>query len=149
VAVQEGPLPVGEALTWVVRPDCGAVASFFGTVRDHSEGRSGVTALEYETYPEQVEARLRQVAAALRERWPEAGRVVLLHRIGRLEVSEISVLVAVSTPHRAEAFEAARFGIDTVKESVPIWKREFWAGGSDWAECNHELIDLDGRADHP
>ena len=104
-------------------------------MRDFSEGRPGVTALEYEVYPEQAIPRLRQVADAARRQWPMIGRLVLLHRIGRLEVGEISVVVVASTPHRAEAFEAARYCIDTLKHTVPIWKRETWAGGTDWSRA--------------
>jgi molybdopterin synthase catalytic subunit len=125
-------LPVEEAQTWAVRPDCGAVVVFCGTVRDHADGREGVTSLEYEAYDEQVGPRLAAIAADARRRWPGLGRVALLHRVGRLELGEVSVAVVVSAPHRGEAFEAARFAIDTLKETVPIWKRESWSGGSDW-----------------
>lgn len=142
VAVAEEPLPLAEVMTWTVQPGCGAVVTFCGTVRDHSEGRSGVVALEYEAYLEQVEPRLAKVASAARDRWPGVGRLALLHRVGRLEVGEISVIVAVSTPHRAEAFEIGRFCIDTVKESVPIWKRETWAQGSGWARCARDLVEI-------
>lgn len=137
----DGPLALAEVMSWVSRPDCGAVVTFCGTVRDHSEGRQGVTSLEYEAYLEQVEPRLGSVSSAARKRWSEIGRIALLHRIGRLELGEISVVVAVSTPHRAEAFEAARFCIDTIKTSVPIWKRETWSDGTEWAVCSHELVD--------
>jgi molybdopterin synthase catalytic subunit len=140
VAVTSGPLPVAEALTWVVDPGCGAVVSFCGTVRDHSEGRPNVIAVEYEAYTDYVEIRLADVAVAARSRWPGLGRLALLHRVGRLEVGEVSVVVVVSTPHRSEAFAAARFCIDELKESVPIWKHETWAGGSGWAECAHQVV---------
>lgn len=135
------PLPLADVMSWVSRPDCGAFVTFCGTVRDHSEGRPGVTSLEYEAYTEQVEPRLASVASEARDRWPEIGRIALLHRVGRLELGEISVVVAVSTPHRAEAFEAARFCIDAVKTSVPIWKRETWSDGSEWALCSHDLVE--------
>jgi len=118
---------------------------FCGTVRNHSDGRPGVVSLEYEAYLEQVEPRLMAVASTARARWP-VGRLALIHRVGRLEVGEVSVVVAVSTPHRAESFEAARFCIDTVKESVPIWKRETWSEGSDWALCPNELVDVPGTS---
>jgi molybdopterin synthase catalytic subunit len=144
VNVTDQPLPVESALGWAVRPECGAVVTFCGTVRDHSEGRPGVTALEYEVYPEQAVLRLAAVAAARRRRWPALGRLALLHRTGRLEVGEASVLVVASTPHRSEAFEAARYCIDTVKRSVPIWKRETWAGGTHWGQCTHDIEDVSG-----
>jgi molybdopterin synthase catalytic subunit len=149
VSVSEEPLPVADALSWVVVPECGALVVFCGTVRDHSDGRPGIVSLEYEAYLEQVEPRLLAVASATRARWPAVGRMALLHRVGRLGVGEVSVVVAVSTPHRAEAFEAAQFGIDSIKTSVPIWKRETWAGGSDWALCPHEVVEISPLSDGP
>lgn len=141
MAVTEEAIAVGEVVGWIARPSCGALNVFCGTVRDHSEGRDKVVALEYEAYLEQVVPRLNEVGASARTRWPMVDRLAMLHRVGHLEVGEISVVVAVSTPHRAESFEVARFCIDTLKETVPIWKRETWAGGSDWAVCQHDLID--------
>jgi molybdopterin synthase catalytic subunit len=134
---------VDQALQWATLPGCGGIVSFCGTVRDHSDGRPGVTHLEYEAYVEQVVPRLRDVAEAARARWPEIGRLVLLHRVGRLEVGEVSVVVVASTPHRGEAFAAAQFCIDTLKHSVPIWKHETWAGGADWSVCADQMADLD------
>jgi molybdopterin synthase catalytic subunit len=90
--------------------------------------------MTYEAYEEEARRRLADIAAELRRRWPDVERVALLHRVGDLALSEPSVAVVVSAPHRAEAFEAARFGIDTLKETVPIWKREHWDGGSEWSE---------------
>ena len=132
VAVTTGQLPVGEVAAWVPRPSCGAYVLFAGTVRDHAEGRSGVTSLEYEAYTEQAEARMRDIAAEARRQWPELGRIALLHRTGLLALEDVAVVVAVSTPHRAEAFEAGRWCIDTLKSSVPIWKKETWEGGVGW-----------------
>jgi molybdopterin synthase catalytic subunit len=138
-------LLVGAAYDWAVRPDCGAVVVFSGTVRDHAEGRTGVTSLTYEAYEEHVVPRLERLAAELRRRWPEAGRVVLWHRVGELGLGESSVVVAVSAPHRAEAFEAARFGIDALKASAPIWKKESWGDGADegWALGAQEVRPVD------
>lgn len=132
IACTDDPLPISEAMSWVVLPRCGAVVSFVGTVRDHAEGRSDVTEVEYEAYREQVEPKLASVAGSARTRWGDLGRLVLVHRVGRLAVGDASVLVVASTPHRAEAFAAAQYCIDTLKQTVPIWKREHWAGGSDW-----------------
>jgi molybdopterin synthase catalytic subunit len=142
ITVSAAPLAVELALGWVSRPSCGAVVIFCGTVRDFSDGRPGVTSLEYEVYPEQAVTRLEQVAGSTRQQWPVIDRLVLLHRVGCLEVGEVSVVVAASTPHRAEAFDAARYGIDTLKHTVPIWKRETWAGGTDWSVCSHEARDV-------
>lgn len=127
------PLPVGAAHDWVVLPRCGAVVVFTGTTRDHAAGRAGVTELVYEAYDEHVLPRLAAVAGELRARWPALGRIALLHRTGTVRVGEASVVVAVSAPHRAAAFAAARHGIDAVKATVPIWKLERWSGGEDWS----------------
>ncbi len=135
-------LPVAEAAAWAARPDCGAVVTFCGTVRDHSEGRIGVVSLEYELYEEYAVRAMEQVAAAARSRFPGLGRIALIHRVGALSVGETSVVVAVSAPHRSEAFDAARQCIDMIKTSVPVWKRETWAGGSDWSACAHPLADV-------
>jgi len=137
-------LPVEGARVWSERPDCGAVVLFIGTVRNFADGRPAVTALEYEAYEEAVGPRLAAVAAEARRRWPPLGRVALLHRVGRLEVGAASVLVAVSAPHRDEAFAAARYCIDTVKETVPIWKREEWEGGDDWSARSSPVTEVAG-----
>jgi molybdopterin synthase catalytic subunit len=136
-----GPLPVADAYAWAGRPDCGAVVLFSGTARDHSPGREAVSELSYEAYEDQVVPRLAEVAAELRRRWPDAGRLVLLHRVGDVPIGQEAVLVVVAAPHRAEAFEAARFGIDAVKSSVPIWKRERWADGEGWGLEAQHLVD--------
>ncbi len=111
------------------------MVTFAGTVRDHADGRAGVTGLSYEAYEEEATARLSAVAVAARDRWPDVERIALVHRLGDLALSEVSVLVVVSAPHREAAFEAARFCIDTLKETVPIWKREHWSGGSEWSDA--------------
>jgi molybdopterin synthase catalytic subunit len=142
IALTADPLSLEQAATWVTRPDCGAVVVFGGTVRDHAEGRPGVTELEYEAYSAQVEPRLAAIAAQARSRWPDVGRVVLWHRVGILTVTECSVVVATSAGHRGAAFDAARFCIDTLKTTVPIWKRERWAGGEDWGQDAHEIAEI-------
>jgi molybdopterin synthase catalytic subunit len=125
-------LPIAEAYEWAVRADCGAVVLFSGTVRNHAEGREGVDHLTYEAYDEQAPIKMNEIALEVRRRWPSTGAVVLLHRTGRLELGDSSVVVVVSSPHRPEAFEAGRYAIDALKASVPIWKHEVWQGGSDW-----------------
>ena len=131
VGLTSAALPIGAATDWAVRPDCGAVVTFCGTARDHAEGRPGVTELEYEAYEEQVVPRLAAIAAEARRRW-DLGRVALLHRVGPVAVGEAAVVVVASSAHRHEAFSAARFAIDRLKATVPIWKREAWEGGDDW-----------------
>lgn len=141
LSLTEDELPIGAAYEWAVLPGCGAVVLFSGTVRDHAEGRSDVEHLTYEAYEEQTVAVFGRIVEELRVRWPDTGRVALLHRIGRLEIGESSVLVVVSAPHRGAAFDAARYAIDAVKASAPIWKHEVWADGSDWGTGASELID--------
>jgi molybdopterin synthase catalytic subunit len=112
----------------VRRGDCGAVVVFLGTVRDLTGDRVTV-ALDYEAYPGMAEKKLAEIEADTRRRWP-VGAMVLAHRLGRLAVGEVSVAVAVSCPHRGQAFEACRHAIDRLKELVPIWKKENWADGT-------------------
>lgn len=138
------PLPHALALEWVEGERFGAVVGFLGVVRDHAEGRRGVIAVDYEAYEEQVLPRLSDLALAARKRVPDVGRIVLWHRTGRLEVGETSVAVAVSSPHRAEAFDACRYLIDTLKTTVPIWKLEHWEGGADWSPSAHRIEDAAG-----
>jgi molybdopterin synthase catalytic subunit len=132
-------LPVGAVHDWAVRHDCGAVVVFTGTVRDHAEGRDGVTALHYEAYSDAVRPVFERIAAETRKRHPGAARIALLHRTGDLALGEVSVVVAVSSAHRPDAFEAARFAIDALKESAPIWKKESWSGGDDWGTGAKEI----------
>lgn len=139
LAVTPEPLPVEGATAWATTAASGAVVVFLGVVRDHSEGRDGVVGLTYEAYEEEALRRLGAVADECRRRWPVVDRVAMLHRVGDLALSDAAVVVVVSSPHRPEAFEAARFCIDTLKETVPIWKREHWSGGSDWGQCAHDI----------
>ena len=117
------------ALTSAVQsPHCGAVCLFLGTVRDLT-GEDVTAFLEYEAYAPMAEAKLAEIEAEARRRWP-VGDVALVHRVGRLGVGEVAVAVAVSCPHRADAFEACRYAIDTVKELVPIWKKDITPDGA-------------------
>jgi molybdopterin synthase catalytic subunit len=142
VALLPQPLPIADASAWVVRPDCGATVTFTGTARDHAPGRPGVHRLEYEAYEEPAVARMRALLEEMRRRWPTLGRAALLHRTGRVDLGDAAVVVAVSAPHRAEAFEAARFAIDELKRSVPIWKREAWADGESWGLEAQHIVDV-------
>jgi molybdopterin synthase catalytic subunit len=137
----DSELPVAAAYEWAIQSRCGAVVLFSGTIRDHAAGRTGVEHLTYEAYDKQVVPRFLEIGAEIRRRWPDTGRVALLHRLGRIEIGESSVIAVVSAPHRPEAFEAARFGIDALKESAPIWKHEVWADGADWGTGAHDVRD--------
>jgi molybdopterin synthase catalytic subunit len=112
----------------VRRNDCGAVVTFLGTVRELTADRVTV-ALDYEAYPNMAEKKMAEIEQEVRTRWP-IGELMMVHRLGHLELGDISVVVAVSCPHRAQAFEACRYAIDRLKELVPIWKKENWADGT-------------------
>jgi molybdopterin synthase catalytic subunit len=120
--VQFEPLSLDDAASAVADPAAGAVCIFTGTVRDHSDA-GDVTGLSYEAWHELAELRLRALADGILRRWP-VRRVAIVHRVGDLAVGETSVIVAVSSPHRAEAFDACRHGIEQLKQDVPIWKKE-------------------------
>lgn len=131
VVVGPDPIDPSALIVSVSSPNCGAVALFLGTVRDHSEGIEGVTHLEYEAYDDVVEEKMAEIVAEAREKW-DVERVAAVHRVGSLDVGETSVAVAVGSGHRAVAFEAARYIIDELKARVPIWKKEHWPGGAEW-----------------
>ncbi len=133
VRVTDVDLDPGSLLEEVARPDAGASVLFVGTVRDHSEGRDGVTHLVYEAYIEHVEARISEICAEAVDAWPILAAAVE-HRVGTVEVGQPSVAVAVSTGHRDAAFAAGRFLIDELKARAPIWKQENWSGGREWVE---------------
>ncbi|MEO8743764.1 MAG: molybdopterin converting factor subunit 1 [Candidatus Dormiibacterota bacterium] len=116
----------------VAHSSAGAICTFTGVVRDNSRGR-GVTRLDYEAYSEMALAQMRKIGEEIAQQWPEA-RLAMAHRTGKLEIGEASVVVAVSCPHRAEAIAACKWGIDRLKESVPIWKKEYAADGTFWIE---------------
>jgi molybdopterin synthase catalytic subunit len=118
-------------------PGAGAIALFSGIVRDQTGGRR-VKFLEYEAHAPMALAKMREIAAAIRARWPGTLRVALVHRVGRLEIGESSVMIAVSSPHRREAFEACHFAIDTLKETVPVWKKEYFEDGEVWVGLQSE-----------
>ncbi len=128
--VTEDSLSLDTLLGEVSHPGAGAVVLFLGVVRDNNEDRS-VTYLEYEAHEAAAKASMRQIGEQAESRWPGV-RVAAAHRTGRLEIGEASVLVAASAPHRSEAFEAARYMIDTLKAETPIWKKEVFEGGEIW-----------------
>lgn len=138
VRLTECPVSVDECLEAVRREDCGAVVLFLGTVRNQTGGRP-VERLEYTAYERMARTGLEELAAEIQRRF-EVGEVALWHRTGALGPGEISVVVAVSSGHRPQAFEAARWAIDTLKETIPLWKKEVGEGGAVWIE---------GDARHP
>ena len=147
VSLDVHPLSVADAAQWVTQAGCGAIVTFSGTTRDHSiapdgSGRTGVQRLEYEAYEQPAVDRMARIAAAVWVRWPDTGRVWIAHRLGAVDTSQTSVVVAVSAPHRGEAFAAARFAIDQVKATVPIWKREYWHDGQAWASDATDIAEI-------
>lgn len=135
------------ALENEVRTDAdGAVIVFRGVARRHSRGRD-VVHLEYEAYPEMAEKVMAQIAGEIKTRWPVTA-VAMVHRTGVLEIGQASVVIAVSAPHRGEAFEAAQYAIDRLKQIVPIWKKEVWSDGSQWIGWENEAHQGAGVGDH-
>ena len=123
------PLPLVRPLR---APEDGAIVTFDGFVRNQSHDRATLY-LDYEAYESMALGKMREIAADLHEKYP-IDRVLIVHRLGRLEIGETSVFIAVSAPHRAAAFDACRFAVDTLKRTVPIWKKEYFEDGAVWAD---------------
>ncbi len=154
IQLTHDPIDAQSVLQQIESDEAGAVVLFLGTTRGVTDGRE-TASLDYECYPEMAEKKLAELEATARQRWPVLGCVVV-HRLGHLEVREASVAVAVSTAHREAAFEAGKWLIDTIKEEVPIWKRENWAAGtSEWVHPGVEsppsemTSPADGNAGEP
>jgi molybdopterin synthase catalytic subunit/molybdopterin converting factor small subunit len=130
--ISDSALDESEVARRVMDDDAGGLVTFVGAVRDHSRGHS-IKFLEYEAYPEMAEREMQKIADEAAERWPGT-RVAIAHRIGHLEIGDASVVIAASSPHRAAAFEACRFAIDTLKQTVPIWKKEVATDGEYWVD---------------
>jgi molybdopterin synthase catalytic subunit/molybdopterin converting factor small subunit len=130
--ISDRPLDERAVAERVVGPDTGGVVSFVGTVRDRARGHV-IEHLEYEAYPEMAEREMQKIADEAAERWPGT-RLSIAHRMGRLEVGEAAVVIVAAAPHRAAAFEASRFAIDTLKQTVPIWKKEVATDGEYWVD---------------
>jgi molybdopterin synthase catalytic subunit len=140
VEITTAPLREQAVVEALGDPGAGGIALFSGVVRNATGGRR-VKFLEYEAHAPMALAKMREIAAQVRQRWPDVARVALVHRLGRLEIGESSVVVGVSSPHRGQAFEACRFAIDTLKEIVPVWKKEYFEDGEVWvglqSACDH------------
>ena len=132
IGVQHEPIDQAQLVAAVQSDQDGAVATFCGVVRDHNRGRR-VTGLTYTAYEEMATQELERVCKQAEERF-DVGKVAAVHRIGELAIGDVAVVVAVAAPHRGAAFDACRFVIDTLKQTVPIWKRERFEGGEEWIE---------------
>lgn len=134
-AIFFAPLSLNEVYNLADDPGNGAVIVMSGMVRNQTGGKP-VTALEYQAYEPMAIQVFRQIAAQIRHKWSDINRVIIHHRVGRLQVGEISVLIAVGSPHRLEAFEACQYAIDTLKDNAPIWKKEWYEDGEwSWSKC--------------
>lgn len=132
------PIQINDCIEKVVRPEAGAVSTFIGIAREFTRGKRTLF-LEYDAYVSMAEKQLTRIGDEIKQTWPDA-EVAIAHRIGRLEISDIAVAIAVSTPHRDEAFKASRYAIERIKEIVPIWKKEYWEDGSKWIGNQKETI---------
>ena len=128
--VQPEPLDLSAIVAQVARPDAGAIATFIGTTRDHARGRT-VTHLEYDAYPEMAELEMERIAQKLKLVY-DIHEVAIAHRTGPVPIGEASVIIAVSSAHRGAAMDACRDAIDTLKQTVPVWKKEIFEGGEEW-----------------
>ncbi|CAG0936096.1 MoaE-MoaD fusion protein [Thermoflexales bacterium] len=135
--ITAGAIDLNELVASVTLPATGAVCTFTGTVRGISSDHE-TAQLQYEAYTPMAEAKMKQVAAEIRERWPTVQGIAIVQRVGRLQIGEFTVLIAVSAGHRDQGvFEAARYGIDRLKEIVPVWKKEIGPGGEQWVEGHY------------
>ncbi len=134
--VVEGPIDALDLAAEVATDADGAVIVFRGIARRLSRGRE-VVHLEYEAYPEMAEKLMAQIGDEITTKWP-VSKVAIVHRTGVLQIGQASVVIAVSSPHRAEAFQACQYAIDRLKQIVPIWKKEVWSDGSQWIGWEHE-----------
>lgn len=132
ITITREPLDRAALVNAVAHPSVGGIAIFEGVVRDNARGKQ-VRYLEYDVYPEMASAKIHEIVAEAARRWG-VERVAVAHRVGRLEIGEASVIIVVASPHRGEAFDACRYIIDTLKTTVPIWKKEVATNGEEWVE---------------
>ena len=132
IEITDKKIEVQKVIDAVRSPDCGAVSVFIGTVRNHSKNRD-VNALEYEVYGKMAEKMIQKIIEEIRSKW-EVNKVAVSHRMGKMEVGEITVAIAVSSPHRKDSIPSCQYAIDRLKEIVPIWKKEYAVGGASWVE---------------
>ena len=130
-AIVAGPIDVATLISAAQRPDCGAISTFVGITRVDEAEEASVEYLEYEAYRPMADRKLEEIGAEIRERW-EVREVAIVHRLGRVDPGEASVVIVVASPRRGPAFEASRYAIERIKEVVPIWKREVWSDGYVW-----------------
>lgn len=136
--ISKEPINTQQVINKVVQREAGAITTFIGTVRELTHGKKTLY-LIYEAYEEMAVKKLEQIGREIEEKWHDA-RVAITHRVGRLDITDIAVVIAVSTPHRADAYEANRYAIERIKEIVPIWKKEHWEDGEKWVGNQLETV---------
>ncbi len=129
--ITEQSISADEVIARLADPAIGAVVTFVGVVRGNTDGRETLY-LDYEAYPEMAEQVLAQIGAEIQARWPDVLQTAIVHRVGRLDVGETAVVIALSAAHRQQMFDALHYAIDRIKEIAPIWKKEVWADGAEW-----------------
>lgn len=128
--ISKEPIDTQAVIDKVVQRDAGAITTFIGTVRELTKGKKTLF-LIYEAYESMAVKKLAQIGQEIEEKWPNS-KVAITHRVGKLDITDVAVVIAVSTPHRADAYEANRYAIERIKEIVPIWKKEHWEDGEEW-----------------
>lgn len=136
--ISKEPIIIQEVIDKVVQREAGAITTFIGTVRELTHGKKTLF-LIYEAYESMAVKKLEQIGDEIKKRW-EGAEVAITHRVGKLDITDIAVVIAVSTPHRADAYEANRYAIERIKEIVPIWKKEHWEDGEEWVGNQLETI---------
>ncbi|MED4224304.1 molybdenum cofactor biosynthesis protein MoaE [Neobacillus cucumis] len=136
--IAKAPIEVQAVIDKVIQREAGAITTFIGTVRELTKGKRTLF-LIYEAYEAMAVKKLEQIGREIEERW-EGSRVAITHRVGRLEITDVAVVIAVSTPHRADAYDANRYAIERIKEIVPIWKKEHWEDGEAWMGNQLETV---------
>jgi len=134
IKIIDEPLNLSECVEKVMSPQAGGIDLFIGTVRDHTKGKK-VVRLEFEAYEKMALSEMQKIADEMMKRWP-LHKILIHHRVGVLQIGEVPVIIAVSASHRAAAFDACRFAIDTLKETVPIWKKEIFEDGEEWVAAH-------------
>lgn len=134
IQLLDQPLSLGACQQFVTNPHSGGIVHFVGTVRDQTKGKT-VVRLDFEAYAPMAISEMKKIALAAAERWP-IKKMAIHHRVGSLAIGEIAVIIAVATPHRATAFEACQYAIDTLKQTVPIWKKEIFSDGEVWVAAH-------------
>ncbi|MFO1442163.1 molybdenum cofactor biosynthesis protein MoaE [Bacillus sp. Bva_UNVM-123] len=136
--ISKEPIIIQEVIDKVVQREAGAITTFIGTVRELTHGKKTLF-LIYEAYESMAVKKLEQIGDEIKKRW-EGAEVAITHRVGKLDITDIAVVIAVSTPHRADSYEANRYAIERIKEIVPIWKKEHWVDGEEWVGNQLETV---------